>query len=188
MDNAVPRESLNTADKIVVVEAPTEGASPVLVALREMALVLSTDVIDAGLQRYLQSHDLEPGGHTHEPFLVCLTQRANVDRMMASVTSVTEAPSNSAQIGVQATQAQSDLRDGEPQSLEVVEKDGERGRNRTFNLLIKSSFRAHRTWLDGSVSLWKSVILVPRYSGHTCPSKHVPATESATVPHAIPRR
>ena len=62
MDNAVPRESLNTADKIVVVEAPTEGASPVLVALREMALVLSTDVIDAGLQRYLQSHDLEPAG------------------------------------------------------------------------------------------------------------------------------
>jgi len=151
MDNAVPRESLNTADKIVVVEAPTEGASPVLVALREMALVLSTDVIDAGLQRYLQSHDLEPAGRTHEPFLVCLTQRANVDRMMASVTSVTEAPSNSAQIGVQATQAQSDLRDGEPQSLEVVEKDGERGRNRTFNLLIKSSFRAHWTWLDGSV-------------------------------------
>jgi len=92
MDNAVPRESLNTADKIVVVEAPTEGASPVLVALREMALVLSTDVIDAGLQRYLQSHDLEPAGRTHEPFLVCLTQRANVDRMMASVTSVTEAP------------------------------------------------------------------------------------------------
>src|SRR6478672_10712560 len=70
MDNAVPRESLNTADKIVVVEAPTEGASPVLVALREMALVLSTDVIDAGLQRYLQSHDLEPAGRTHEPFLV----------------------------------------------------------------------------------------------------------------------
>jgi two-component system, OmpR family, sensor histidine kinase KdpD len=80
----IPREFLNTADEIVVVDAPTEGAQPALVALREMALVLSADVIDAGLQRYLHSHDLEPVGRTHERFLVCLTGRANVDRMMAS--------------------------------------------------------------------------------------------------------
>jgi two-component system sensor histidine kinase KdpD len=80
----IPREFLNSADEIVVVDAPTEGAPPELVALREMALVLSADVIDAGLQRYLQSHDIEPSARTHERFLVCLTERANVERMMAS--------------------------------------------------------------------------------------------------------
>ena len=71
-------------DEIVVVDAPTEGAQPELVALREMALVLSADVIDAGLQRYLQAHDIEPAWRTHERFLVCLTARANADLMIAS--------------------------------------------------------------------------------------------------------
>jgi two-component system, OmpR family, sensor histidine kinase KdpD len=80
----IPREFLNTADEIVVVDAPTEDAPPELSALREMALVLSADVIDAGLQRYLQSHDIEPASPTHERFLVCLTAHANPDRMMAS--------------------------------------------------------------------------------------------------------
>jgi two-component system sensor histidine kinase KdpD len=80
----IPRTFLNTADEIVVVDAPTEGASPELVSLREMALVLSADVIDAGLQRYLQAHDIEPAGRAHERFLVCLTPRASADRMIAS--------------------------------------------------------------------------------------------------------
>ena len=56
----IPREFLNTADEIVVVDVPTEDAPPELSALREMALVLSADVIDAGLQRYLLSHDVDP--------------------------------------------------------------------------------------------------------------------------------
>jgi two-component system, OmpR family, sensor histidine kinase KdpD len=80
----IPRKFLNTADEIVVVDAPTEGAAPELAALREMALVLSADVIDAGLQRYLRAHDLEPAAQTHERFLVCLTAHANADRMIAS--------------------------------------------------------------------------------------------------------
>ena len=80
----IPREFLNTADEIVVVDAPSEGASPELALLREMALVLSADVIDAGLQRYLQSHELEPASRTHERFLVCLTARANIERMITS--------------------------------------------------------------------------------------------------------
>lgn len=80
----IPREFLNTADEIVVVDAPTEGAPPELSELRQMALVLSADVIDAGLQRYLQAHEIEPGWRTHECFLICLTARANADRMIAS--------------------------------------------------------------------------------------------------------
>jgi two-component system, OmpR family, sensor histidine kinase KdpD len=84
VSETIPREFLSTADEIVVVDAPAEGAAPELSTLREMALVLSADVIDAGLQRYLQAHDLEPAGRTHERFLVCLTARANADRMIAS--------------------------------------------------------------------------------------------------------
>jgi len=84
VSETIPRDFLNQADEIVVVDAPTEGAPPELAALREMALVLSADVIDAGLQRYLQSHDIEPGSRTQERFLVCLTGRANADRMLAS--------------------------------------------------------------------------------------------------------
>ena len=83
VSETIPRDFLNTADEIVVVDAPTEGAPPELAALREMALILSADVIDAGLQRYLKSHDIEPAWRTHERFLVCLTTRANTDRMIA---------------------------------------------------------------------------------------------------------
>jgi len=82
VEETIPREFLNTADEIVVVDAPTQQAAPELSALRERALVLAADVIDAGLQRYLQSHDIEPGWKTHERFLVCLTPRANTDRMI----------------------------------------------------------------------------------------------------------
>ena len=80
----IPREFLNTADEIVIVDAPTEAATERRTALREMALVLSADVIDAGLQRYMHSHGLEQHWGTHERFLVCLTPRANFERMMAT--------------------------------------------------------------------------------------------------------
>lgn len=78
----IPREFLNTADEIVIVDAPTEKAPERRTALREMALVLSADVIEAGLQRYLHSHGIEQAWGTHERFLICLTPRANFDRMM----------------------------------------------------------------------------------------------------------
>jgi len=84
VSETIPREFLNTADEIVVVDAPTEDAPPELSELRQLALVLSADVIDAGLQRYLHAHEIEPGWRTHERFLVCLTPRANADRMIAS--------------------------------------------------------------------------------------------------------
>jgi len=80
----IPREFLNTADEIVIVDAPTEAATERRSGLREMALVLSADVIDAGLQRYMHSHGLEQLWGTHERFLICLTPRANFERMMAT--------------------------------------------------------------------------------------------------------
>jgi len=79
----IPRAFLNTADEIVVVDAPSDSAKPGLAALREMALLLSADVIDSGLQRYAQSHGMETLRGTHERFLVCLTPRANAERMLA---------------------------------------------------------------------------------------------------------
>ena len=80
----IPRDFLNTADEIVIVDAPSEKATEKRTALREMALVLSADVIDAGLQRYLRSHGIEQTWGMHERFLVCLTPRANFERMIAS--------------------------------------------------------------------------------------------------------
>jgi two-component system, OmpR family, sensor histidine kinase KdpD len=81
---SVPRAFLNTADEIVVVDAPTEASTERRSALREMALVLSADVIDAGLQRYMQSHGIEQPLGMHERFLICLTPRANLERMIAT--------------------------------------------------------------------------------------------------------
>jgi two-component system sensor histidine kinase KdpD len=80
----IPRAFLNTADEIVISDAPTDAAPERLSALREMALVLSADVIDVGLQRYLHAHGIEQAWGTHEKFLVCLTPRANAERMIAT--------------------------------------------------------------------------------------------------------
>src|SRR5262244_3440563 len=62
----IPREFLNTADEIVIVDAPTEAAPERRSALRELALVLSAEVIDAGLKRYLHDHKIEQAWGTHE--------------------------------------------------------------------------------------------------------------------------
>ena len=80
----IPREFLNTADEIVIVDAPTGPATERRTALRELALVLSADVIDEGLQRYLHSHGMEQSSGTHERLLLCLTPQANFKRMVAS--------------------------------------------------------------------------------------------------------
>jgi two-component system, OmpR family, sensor histidine kinase KdpD len=80
----IPREFLNTADEIVIVDAPTESATERRTSLREMALVLSAEVIDAGLQRYLHAHKIEQAAGTHERFLICLTPRANFERMIST--------------------------------------------------------------------------------------------------------
>jgi len=80
----IPKEFLNTADEIVIVDAPTEKSTELRTALREMALVLSAEVIDAGLQRYLHAHEIEQSAGTHERFLICLTPRANFERMIST--------------------------------------------------------------------------------------------------------
>jgi two-component system sensor histidine kinase KdpD len=83
VNQTIPRAFLNMADEIVIVDTPPSEASPSLSALREKALLLSADVIDSGLQRYLHAHGIEAGWRTHEHFLVYLTPGANVARMLS---------------------------------------------------------------------------------------------------------
>lgn len=78
----IPRSFLNTADEIIIVDAPTEKSPGQRTALRELALVFTAEVIEAGLQRYLHEHGIEPAWGTHERLLICLTPRANFERMI----------------------------------------------------------------------------------------------------------
>jgi two-component system sensor histidine kinase KdpD len=80
----LPRAFLNTADELVIVDTPPSEASAHLSTLREKALLLSADVIDAGLQRYLNENGIEAAWRTHEHFLIYLTPGANASRMLAS--------------------------------------------------------------------------------------------------------
>jgi two-component system, OmpR family, sensor histidine kinase KdpD len=80
----IPRAFLNTADEIVIVDAPTESAPVTITALREMALLLSADVIDAGLQHYLEAKGTSVAWGTRERFLVILSIGANINRMINS--------------------------------------------------------------------------------------------------------
>ncbi len=97
----VPQCFLNTADEIVVVDAPPEmcmtrsphGAEDPdaihsarrLSELREIALLLAADVVDRQLEMYLQRNRMD--GQTfgaQERILVCVTPRANARPMIES--------------------------------------------------------------------------------------------------------
>lgn len=95
----VPLSFLQTADEIVVVDAPPEscmnasddGNSAIpkltqvqLSELREIALLLAADVVDQQLERYLERHGIEQLWGTQERILVCLTPSADAARMLES--------------------------------------------------------------------------------------------------------
>lgn len=93
----VPRSFLNSADEIVVVDAPPEmciaregalggSASPAqkLSELREIALLLAADVVDKQLESYLQRNGFPQIVGAQERILVCITPRANAAPMIAS--------------------------------------------------------------------------------------------------------
>jgi two-component system sensor histidine kinase KdpD len=84
VSQTIPRAFLNKADELVLVDTPAESSTAGTSALREMALLLSADVIDSGLQRYLHEHGIESDWGTHELLLVCFTPRANATRMIVS--------------------------------------------------------------------------------------------------------
>ena len=89
--DAVPLEFLKSAEEIEVVDAPAEitfqyaGGIPVeaaaqqqrLAELREMALLLTADIVDRQLEIYMQQHGVEQHWGTQERILVCV--KAGVD-------------------------------------------------------------------------------------------------------------
>ncbi|HEY3939030.1 MAG TPA: universal stress protein [Bryobacteraceae bacterium] len=98
----VPLSFLQTADEIVVVDAPPEtcmttsspdgvttGTSRKLTQhqlseLREIALLLAADVVDKQLERYLARHGIEQSWGAQERIMVCLSPRADSKRMLES--------------------------------------------------------------------------------------------------------
>jgi two-component system sensor histidine kinase KdpD len=101
----VPLSFLSTADEIAIVDTPTDdclergshdarGAHDAgktfahrhrqLAELREIALVLAADVVEAQLESYLHEHGIEQRFGTQERVLVCLTPRTNPSRMLES--------------------------------------------------------------------------------------------------------
>jgi two-component system sensor histidine kinase KdpD len=88
----IPEEFVRTADEIVLVDVPPEelqkrdasaGADTrPLSELRELALLLTAEVVEGQLQSYLKSHGLEMRPGSQERILVCLTPRSNARRML----------------------------------------------------------------------------------------------------------
>ena len=94
----VPRSFLNSADEIVVVDAPPEmciardgavsggsaGPEQRLSELREITLLLAADVVDKQLEAYLRRNGIPQTFGAQERILVCITPRANAAPMIAS--------------------------------------------------------------------------------------------------------
>jgi two-component system sensor histidine kinase KdpD len=79
---SVPRKFLEHADEIVVVDAPAHDEK--LSRLRQMALLMTADVIETQLEDYLHSHAIEESWGTQERILVCITPRSNATAMIDS--------------------------------------------------------------------------------------------------------
>jgi two-component system sensor histidine kinase KdpD len=75
----VPLAFINQADEIVIVDAPAQ-----LPELREIALVLTADVIDRQLEGYLKENGIVQNYGTQERIMVCVTPRTNAARMIDS--------------------------------------------------------------------------------------------------------
>lgn len=97
----IPKSFLLSADDIVIVDVPTDlclwrlGAQLTSIGisnyqerqlseLRELALLLTAEVVDAQLESYVQTHGIEPVFGTQERFLICLTPGCNAMAMIES--------------------------------------------------------------------------------------------------------
>ncbi len=96
VQDTVPVSFIQSADEIEIVDAapeepierpPEEAASAAeragrLSRLRELALLLTADVVDEQLNHYLESHGIRQNFGAHERILVCVTPRANAREMI----------------------------------------------------------------------------------------------------------
>jgi two-component system, OmpR family, sensor histidine kinase KdpD len=96
VDLTVPLAFIQNADEIEIVDAPS--VEPVersadeqlqvrkyeerLSKLRELALVVTADVVEHQLNEYLKCHGIKQQFGAHERILVCITPRANLHEMM----------------------------------------------------------------------------------------------------------
>jgi two-component system, OmpR family, sensor histidine kinase KdpD len=97
----IPKSFLLAADDIVIVDVPTDlclwrlgekltsiGISNVherqLSELRELALLLTAEVVDAQLETYVHAHGMDPVFGSQERFLVCITPDSNALAMIES--------------------------------------------------------------------------------------------------------
>jgi two-component system, OmpR family, sensor histidine kinase KdpD len=93
--HTVPLEFIRSADEIVIVDLPPEDlqkrdqserkiTTQQLSALRELAFLLTAEVVEAQLQRYLRSHGIEMLWGSQERILVCITPQSNARKMLES--------------------------------------------------------------------------------------------------------
>lgn len=97
----IPKSFLLSADDIVMIDVPPDlclwrqgekltatGISNLqerqLSELRELALLLTAEVVDAQLESYFDAHGIERLFETQERFLICMTPRSNVAAMIES--------------------------------------------------------------------------------------------------------
>jgi len=94
----IPKAFLYGADEIVVVDVPPqtiagraaeaggseERVAERLSALRELALLLTADIVDRQLETYLEARGMDQLWGAHERILVCVTPRTNASRMIAA--------------------------------------------------------------------------------------------------------
>jgi two-component system, OmpR family, sensor histidine kinase KdpD len=96
VSETVPLSFLQTADEIVIVDAPPdtcltsgEGKGRKLTQhqlseLREIVLLLAADVVDKQLERYLTRNNIVQSWGTQERIMVCLSPKADAARMVAA--------------------------------------------------------------------------------------------------------
>src|SRR5207253_3423514 len=77
----VPLDFLKRADDIEVVDAPAQAS---LSRLREMALLVAAEVVEAELRAYLHSHHIEEIWGTQERILVGITPRSDARLIVES--------------------------------------------------------------------------------------------------------
>jgi two-component system, OmpR family, sensor histidine kinase KdpD len=100
-NETIPKSFLLAADDIVIVDVPPDlclwrqgekltstgisnSQERQLSELRELALLLTAEVVDAQLESYVHAHGIEPVFGTHERFLVCMTPHSNAPAMIES--------------------------------------------------------------------------------------------------------
>jgi two-component system sensor histidine kinase KdpD len=80
---SVPASFINSADELVIVDAPTEDNGQ-FSQLRELALLVAAQVVEEQLQRYMDAHGIHQSWGTQERILVCITPRSSVRTMVES--------------------------------------------------------------------------------------------------------